>query len=167
MRVSSSGVPVATMRPSRRTATRSDELLRLVEVVRRQQDRLAELAQRADRLPRGAPRGGIEAGRRLVEEDQLGVADEREAEVEPPPLSAGQLAHERVRLLLQADDSDHFVDGPRPLVVAGEEREALAHGQVLVHRRGLEDDADPPAPRARRVPGSAPSTETVPPSRRR
>src|SRR5579885_1678659 len=32
------------------------ELLRLIEVVRREQHRLAEVAQRADRLPRGAPR---------------------------------------------------------------------------------------------------------------
>src|SRR5436853_363859 len=62
------------------------ELLRLVEVVRRQQDRLAEIAQVADRLPRAAPGLRIKAGRRLVEEDQLGVADEREREVQPPQL---------------------------------------------------------------------------------
>ena len=58
--------------------------LGLVEVVRGEQDRLAELLQRADRLPRGAPRRRVEAGGRLVEEDQLGVADEREREVQPP-----------------------------------------------------------------------------------
>ena len=34
-------------------------------------------------MPR-APRGGVEPGRRLVEEDQLRVADQREREVEPP-----------------------------------------------------------------------------------
>src|SRR5205823_9415320 len=66
------------------------ELLRLVEVVRRQQDRLAERAQAADRLPGGAARGRVEAGRRLVEEDEVGVTDEREPEVEPPPLAAGE-----------------------------------------------------------------------------
>ena len=55
------------------------ELLGLVEVVRRQQDRLAERAQVADRVPRCAARARVEAGRRLVEEDQLGVADRARA----------------------------------------------------------------------------------------
>src|SRR5690349_5484858 len=65
------------------------ELLRLVEVVRRQHDGLAEVAQRADRAPRGTPRLRVEARRRLVEEDQLGVADERQREVQPALLAAG------------------------------------------------------------------------------
>jgi hypothetical protein len=39
-------------------------------------------------LPRLAAGGGVEAGRRLVEEDELGVADEREREVEPALLAA-------------------------------------------------------------------------------
>ena len=73
------------------------ERLRLVEVVRRQQDRLAELLQAADRLPGGAPRGRVEAGRRLVEEDQLRVADERQREVQAPQLAAGQRARAGVR----------------------------------------------------------------------
>ena len=66
------------------------ELLRLVEVVRGQQHGLAEVLERADRLPRGATRGRVEAGRRLVEEDQLGVADQREREVEAAALAAGE-----------------------------------------------------------------------------
>src|SRR4051812_2996802 len=37
------------------------ELLRLVEVMRREQDRLPELAQVAHGLPRGAARAGVEA----------------------------------------------------------------------------------------------------------
>ena len=66
------------------------ELLGLVEVVRRQHDGLAEVAQRADRAPRRAARRRVEAGRRLVEEDQLGVADERQREVQPALLAARQ-----------------------------------------------------------------------------
>ena len=50
------------------------ELLRLVEVVRRQEDRRAERAKRADHVPRGAARGRVEARRRLVEEDEIGIA---------------------------------------------------------------------------------------------
>src|SRR4051794_13757561 len=56
--------------------------LRLVEVVRGQQDGLAEVLQRAHGRPRVAARGRVEARRRLVEEDQLGVADERQREVQ-------------------------------------------------------------------------------------
>src|SRR3954453_6732023 len=48
------------------------ERLGLVEVVRREQDGLAEVLQRAHDVPRRAASGGVEAGRRLVEEDQLG-----------------------------------------------------------------------------------------------
>ena len=68
------------------------ERLRLVEVVRREEDRLAEVLQRADDVPRRAPRRRVEAGRRLVEEDQLGVADEREREVQAAQLAAAQRA---------------------------------------------------------------------------
>src|SRR3954452_16776780 len=64
------------------------ERLGLVEVVRRQEHGLAEVAQRADGVP-GRPAGRrVEPGRRLVEEHQLGVADERQAEVEPAHLAA-------------------------------------------------------------------------------
>ena len=52
------------------------ELLGLVEVVRRQENRRAERAQRADHVPGGTARSRIEAGRRLVEEDEIGIADE-------------------------------------------------------------------------------------------
>ena len=100
------------------------ELLRLVEVVRRQQHRLAERAQRADHLPRRAPRGRVEARRRLVEEDEIGVADERDAEVEPALLAAGERLHARVALLVEPDELDHLVDVARLLVVAGEDRGA-------------------------------------------
>src|SRR3954447_16709322 len=49
------------------------ERLGLVEVVRRQQDRLAEVAERADGLPGGAAGRGGEAGRRLGEEHHPGA----------------------------------------------------------------------------------------------
>src|SRR3954453_22256667 len=51
--------------------------LRPVEVVRGQHDGLAEVLERAHDVPRRAPRRRVEAGGRLVEEDELGVADER------------------------------------------------------------------------------------------
>ena len=122
------------------------ELLGLIQVVRGEQDRLAERAQVANRLPGRPPRAGVEARRRLVEEDQLGIADQAEPEVEPALLAARQAARAGVLLLLQADELDHLVDVARRVVVAGEDAQALAHGQRGVERRRLQDDAEPVAP---------------------
>src|SRR5439155_12751152 len=79
------------------------------------------------------------------------VSDEREPEVEATPLPARELPHDRLGLLLEPDDRDHLADRPRLVIVPGEEREALAHGEVFVHRGRLENDADPSAPVARRL----------------
>src|ERR1700722_4517002 len=65
--------------------------LRLVQVMGRQQDRLAKRAQRTDRLPGRTSCLGIKTGGRLVEEDQLGIADERQGEVEPTKLAPPSL----------------------------------------------------------------------------
>src|SRR2546423_8719587 len=88
------------------------QALGLVEVVSREHDRLAEAAEGAQRLPGLAARVRIEAGRRLVEEDQLRVADEGKAEVEAAALAAGEAPHELVALLAEADQLDHLVDRP-------------------------------------------------------
>src|SRR5436189_1947454 len=118
------------------------KLLDLVQVVRRQQDRLAERPQRADRAPGPPARRRVEPGRRLVQEDQLWVADERQAEIEPAPLAAGELSRARVALLLEPDQADHLLYRPRVLVIAAELGQLLGDGQVLIHRRRLEDDTD-------------------------
>src|SRR5205823_1446858 len=107
----------------------------------------------ADHLPRRTPRGRVEPGRRLVQEEELGVADEREREVEPALLAAGEGADASGALLLEPDERDHLVDVARPSVVAGEERGVLDDREVRVHRGRLEDDADPLAPFLGRVLG--------------
>jgi hypothetical protein len=109
----------------------------------REQDGLAERTERADELPRGSSRGGVEAGRRLVEEDELRVADERDAEVEPALLPAREHLHPGIRLVGEADQLDHLVDVPRHGVVAGEHPVDLAHGEGAGQLRVLENDADP------------------------
>src|SRR5215208_4177338 len=114
--------------------------------MRRQQHGLAEVAERADGLPRCPARRRVEPGRRLVQEDELGVADEREAEVEPAGLPAREALDPRVTFVAEPDQLEHLVDGPLPAVVTAEEREHLSYGQRGVHRRRLEDDADLLAP---------------------
>src|SRR4051812_42781406 len=115
--------------------------LGLVEVVRRQQDRLSQRAQRADRLPRRAPRRRVEAGGRLVEEDQLRVPDERQPEVQAAQLAARELAGLGALLALQPHERDDLVGIARRRVHAGEVHERLAHAEVVVDAGLLEDHA--------------------------
>ena len=64
--------------------------VRLVEVVRREQRGGAVLAQRADVLPQVRAAVRVEAGRRLVEEHELGRVHEAERDVDAPALAARQ-----------------------------------------------------------------------------
>src|SRR6185436_5935280 len=122
--------------------------LRLVEVVGRQDDGLAERLERADGVPRAAARRRVEAGRRLVEEDQLRIADQREREVEAAQLPARQRAGARRLLAAQPDELDHLVDVTRARVEAGEVLEHLVHRDVPVDARALQHDPDALAQRA-------------------
>src|SRR5947207_3685403 len=124
------------------------ELLRLVEVVGGQQDRLAEIAQLAHRLPCAAARLRIEAGRGLVEEHQLGVPDECEREVQPPQLAARELAAANVGLGAEAGELQHVIDIARVRVEARPVAQGLARGDVAVKAARLQHDADPLAQRA-------------------
>ena len=64
------------------------EPLGLVHVVRRQDDRAAAIAQVANHVPELPPRLRVEAGRRLVQEEDLGVAHQGDAR--PPAAAAGR-----------------------------------------------------------------------------
>ena len=66
------------------------EPLRLVHVVRGQEDALAQSLEVRDHVPGLAAGRGVEPGRRLVEEEQLGVADQGHPDVEPAQLAAGE-----------------------------------------------------------------------------
>ena len=127
------------------------ELLRLVEVVRRQENRRAERAQRADHVPGGTARGRIEAGRRLVEEDEIGIADEGDSQVEPAFLPARERLDPRVALLAEPDELDHLVDVTWVRVVAREEPMRLGDGEQRAQLGVLEHDADPLSQCARRI----------------
>ena len=85
------------------------EVLGLVHVVRRQENRLAELLQALDHRPRLAPRGWIEAGRRLVEEHQLRIADQPERDVDATLLAPGEPGDPRPPLLREPDELDRLV----------------------------------------------------------
>ena len=61
----------------------------LLEVLRREQDRDAARDELADDVPHHPPAAGVEAGRRLVEEDDPRVADEGHRQVQPAAHAAG------------------------------------------------------------------------------
>ena len=65
------------------------ELVGLVQVLRREEDRDAAGDEVADDLPHGAAAARVQAGGRLVEEDDARVADQAHREVEPAPHAAG------------------------------------------------------------------------------
>ena len=92
--------------------------------------------------------GWVEARRRLVEEEQLWIPDQRDREIEPAALAAGQRPALRIRLLLEPDELEDVPRRARIVVVPGEELEMLADREVREQLAALGHDADPPTPSA-------------------
>jgi len=118
------------------------QVLRLVHVVRGQQDRLAERRQVLDDLPRFVPGRGIESGRGLVKEQQVRVAGQGDGDIQPPLLSARQLQHPGITLGLEANHLDHLGHRARPRVEPRVHRDGLGHGEIAVDPARLQDDPD-------------------------
>jgi hypothetical protein len=120
----------------------------LLEVLRGEEDRDAVVAgQPRDLVPQGAAALHVEAGGRLVEEEDARVVDERQREVEPPPHAArvaadapaGGLgeAHAREQLVAALPSLGSVEAVERPLKV-----HVLAAGEVRVEGDVLERRAD-------------------------
>ncbi len=99
-------------------------------------------ASPSDEVPELPPRLRVEPGGRLVEEDQLRPPDDAQGDVDPPPLTAGELPDARPRLLGQPDHGDDLVGVARVAVVAGEVAHRLADGELGGVVGGLQHDAD-------------------------
>ena len=125
----------------------------LVHVVRRQEDRLAEVAEVFDHVPGCSAGRGVEACGRLVEEDQFRVADQCEREVESAAFAARETRCLSVVLSFQSDERDRLDDGSRLAVVARVQLESFANCQAGVGRGFLQDDPDAVAPFTRPVSG--------------
>jgi hypothetical protein len=119
------------------------EALRLVQVVGGEHDRLAERAEVLDRRPAPAARLRVEAGRRLVEEDQVRVAGQGEGQVKAAALTAGQAAHLDVPVLGELHDLQQVGQVPRFPVVAAPAVDELRHPGLPREAAFLQDDADP------------------------
>ena len=76
----------------------------LLHVVGGQEDGSAARAKAVQHAPELSARLRVEAGRRLVEEEHIGTADERAGDGEPLLLPAGERAEPRVALRLELDE---------------------------------------------------------------
>src|SRR4051794_11026197 len=127
------------------------ELVGLVHVVRREQDRHAALlAQSRDEIPHGAARDRVEADRRLVEDQHARPVDERLRELEPADHAAGVRRHEAIRGLEYAGRLEREVDAlaalrARDVEQPREQHHVLAPGERAVGRELLRHVADLPA----------------------
>ena len=123
------------------------ELLGLVEVVRREEDGLAELAAASGSCPtrRGGPAGSkpVVGSSRKSSSGSPTRPSARSSRRFWPPESVFTRA---LRFSSSPTRAITSAGVARARVVAGEQRDVLVDGQVRVHRRRLEHDADPLAP---------------------
>ena len=113
------------------------ELVRLLEVLRRQEQRRSLAHLVADHVPHPEAAAGVEAGRGLVEEEEPRSADERGGEVEAAAHAAGVRLRDPVGGVLEVEPLQELPCallrlGRAELVEASEHPEVLAAGEVLV-----------------------------------
>ena len=149
------------------------ELLRLVHVVRRQEERHALALEPVQAVPDHVAGLRIEAGRRLVEEHDLGLVDERARDRQPALHAARERLDPVVRALGELDELEQLV-GPRASSsfarepeVAAVDDDVLADRQLQVERVLLGHDAEPAADLHAVVAGSSPNTRERPVRHRR
>ena len=116
--------------------------------MRREQHRAAGGTELPDDLPELAPRLWIETGRRLIEEQQVRLADERTGNRQPLLLSARQCDDARAPFFFELDERQHFVDCVRAPIKRAEYGECLLNGELVGELRFLELNAQAFAERA-------------------
>ena len=125
----------------------------LLHVVGGQEDGLAEGAKVLDHPPSAATSRGVEPRGRLIEEEQVWVADDPEADVDAPLLAAGEPADPLIALLDEPDQLEDQVDLQRSRVEARVQAQGLGHRELGFELALLPDEPEPLPPRAGRVAG--------------
>jgi hypothetical protein len=106
--------------------------------VRGEKNRAPGSLELFDQIPELAPRLRVEPRRRLVEEQQIGIADERAREREPLLLTAGQCTDARAPHLLELNELDDVIRR-RPLIEeAAEQPHGLLDRELVGELRLLE-----------------------------
>ena len=110
MATTSSSGPAAIERPWSRIDDPVADPLDLGQQVRVEDDRRAPVARRADDRPDVRPAERVERRRRLVEEHELRVPEQRDAQPEPLLHALREAAHRVVGTIGQADPVERLVD---------------------------------------------------------
>ena len=111
-------VPAATISPLVDEGDPAAELLGLLEVVRRQQDRRALGVDPLDVVPQLEPQLDVDAGGRLVEDQQAGAMHQRAREDQPALHAARQRARAVIALLGQREGVEQLGDALAALALA-------------------------------------------------
>jgi len=133
------------------------QLVRLVELLRGQEDRDTVRHELADGLPHHAAASRVEAGGRLVEEDDARVADQGHRKIEPALHAAGVGRRGlfgrvgQVELVEQPSGAPSAF-GPAQVVQVRHQQQVLLAGEQLVDRGELTGNSDR-GPYRRRVAG--------------
>ena len=130
------------------------ELVGLFQILGGEEDRDPGGHELADELPHGAAAARVQAGRRLVQEDDARVADQGHRQVEPAAHAAGIGAGRLPGRLDQIEPVQQLGRPPpalRPVQMAqvSHQDQVLFAGEQLVHRRELAGDTDDRAHRIR------------------
>ena len=119
--------------------------LGFLEVVRREDDRVAVAVQLADELPEALAQLDVHARGGLVEHDDRRLVDERLADQHAALHAAGERSHVGIRLRREVEVMQDLVD-PRALLAQAEvtrlELERLAHAEERIEHELLRDDAE-------------------------
>ncbi len=118
------------------------QLLGFLDVVRGQKQGLPHPAEFENDVVELMPDLGIQPGRRLIQDDEIGIPHEGQGEGEPLFLPAGEPFVELLALWVQTDQGEEFVDRPRMRIEGGKQMEQLLHPDLVRKRRNLELAAD-------------------------
>ena len=123
------------------------ELLGLIHVVRRQQQRRALLLQPEQPVPQDVPRLRVEPGRRLVEQQDAGVVDEGARDGEAALHAPREIVDLALGPVGELGELEQLVGAlaqmlERQAEVAAVDDEVLAHPQLGVEVVGLRHDAE-------------------------
>ncbi len=137
------------------------ELLDLGEDVTREQDRDSLTGELLHELAHVAHPGGVEPGRRLVQQQELRVAQQRRRDAEPLPHAVRVAANPVLRAIAQLDRLEHLVDARRrrPAVEVGEQAQVATAGEVRIEPRSFHEAGNAverPGPELERIAAEQP-----------
>ena len=120
------------------------ERLGLLKIVSSQQDGAAIIVKGTNCIPQQMARSYVESGRRFVEENDFGIAEEGESDAEPAMLATTEAAHLAHPEFFKTETGIKVIVGYRIGVVRAHERDDLTHPQVGRKCGDLRRRADAP-----------------------